>query len=1191
MNWLSLERLFAWGLIVVTVVTARADDGRYVKISNEIAPSVQIDVKRDGDALLVKLQVEAFQDEIPRLQLGLHAAQTIHLTEQDATVSSVDRQCDYLFRIPSIALVQSARDWDQLRLALAVEWPGPAGTPVRLRQSYFQSKTRASHSLLSESPLDWDLLDLEEWEQAARDRQLSIVVPYHQPVEGKGTVVIEAADGRRVRNLISGYPLAKGDHRLVWDGLDENGIVVPPGEYRWRSIAHEGLKPIHVLDFADAPGSNHGTLHAVVAADQSLYFASPVAEGGHEIIELDTDGKFLRGLNPPNGHGLTDVALAVDDQFLYVAHDGTAWGDKIDKTKANWKGTSTLSLLRIDRKNWSVTDYPGKRRIVPLAKHDFGPGAADQRSEKHDALAGMAVLGDRIYLADAVSNEILIVNAATAVLERSLPFQDPVALAAFEGNLYAIGSGKLWKLSAETGSMQMLFPIDGAPAGLAVTSQRFYISDQGQHVIREYHQNGKQLGLIGIPGGIHPGPYESLRFQNPNGLAVSGARLWITEKGRWEPKRFSAFDLKTRKIVREYFGPTNYGAQDAGFDNEDHERWLAQGTLFHVDFASGKATPQAITGGASGRRHVFYRQDGRTFILTSGKATSIQELKANGTLQPLALISSAHQFSYYHHWQPPQSFIEAFQRDYPKIPLKFASQGDGLQSGQPGHGYGMLWVDRNGDSEMQSEEIEFSTAADNLAGSGWSHDSRDLTLRIPGVVQGKKVLVVLQPDGWWQGGAPRYPALNDAVQSAIPVDFPGSSQIESIVDRFGSTILNSTPEMTAFDSKGKRLWSYRNEWSGVHGSHSAPLPDIGQLQGSLFFSGMVPLDHTSDVFAVNGNMGRLFLFTSDGLYLDEMFPDMRMTTNPLGSGIGILGQECFGGTFGRSELNGEYYFQGGGVSYRVYRIAGLKHTVRQEGKLVVTSPQADLAERSVARRARVQTSQKSATIPWATLRPQIDGGMSDWKEIAPVASWDQQGRFPVTVQACHDQEFLYLMYRVADDSPWVNNGQDWQTLFKTGDGIDLQLATFPDAPANRTGPAPGDLRLYIAPSAQGEVACLYRHRVPGATDSEGVYFQSPWRSERVDVVKKLETIQIAVDKGSREYRVEVAIPLQELGLSNISKKALKGDFGVIYGNVEGTVNLYRNYWSNPVTGLVNDVPGEIMLNPQLWGTVLFSAPQ
>ena len=71
----------------------------------------------------------------------------------------------------------------------------------------------------------------------------------------------------------------------------------------------------------------------------------------------------------------------------------------------------------------------------------------------------------------------------------------------------------------------------------------------------------------------------------------------------------------------------------------------------------------------------------------------------------------------------------------------------------------------------------------------------------------------------------------------------------------------------------------------------------------------------------------------------------------------------------------------------------------------------------------------------------------------------------------------------------------------------------------------------------------------------------------------------------REGLAVRAVPLAELGLAPTFGKVLRGDFGVIYGDAEGTTNIFRNYWSNQATGLVNDVPGEIMLTPVLWGGI------
>ncbi|WP_207889025.1 hypothetical protein, partial [Pseudomonas sp. 100_A] len=144
-----------------------------------------------------------------------------------------------------------------------------------------------------------------------------------------------------------------------------------------------------------------------------------------------------------------------------------------------------------------------------------------------------------------------------------------------------------------------------------------------------------------------------------------------------------------------------------------------------------------------------------------------------------------------------------------------------------------------------------------------------------------------------------------------------------------------------------------------------------------------------------------------------------------------------------------------------------------------------------------------------------------------------------------DDKNLYLHYTVQDDSPWLNNGKDWQLLFKTGDSIDLQLGTDPAANPKRGGPVAGDLRLLIAPFQGREIAVLYRHRVPGT--QKPVAFTSPWRTENVDEVKQIAGAQIAVLKDPNRTRIEAAIPLSELGLKPSPGQKLGADFGVIYG--------------------------------------------
>lgn len=1155
------------------------DDGLVI-LSGPASPRVAYNLQRDKTGLTATVFVAQFSpQQVPGVQLGVAGDKTLVLINKDAKVSTVPQGTRLEFKIPIASLVNNEAGWEKLRLGLHVSWPGgPLGQP-RQAESFHLDPTLASHSGLGSNPRFWQPVSLTELEKANQDRRLQIAVDYFQPTDGKATLVIEDANGRRVRNLISGATMPKGPRRVVWDGRDDAGLPMAPGQYRWRAIAHAGLKPNYLFSYADGPGSNHGTFHAATTNGTHIFFGTSVSEGGYELVQMAPDGKFLRGFNAPHGHGLGKVAIAADDKFLYAAYDGTGWGTKVDRTKPDWKVGNEVSLIRFNLENGSIADFSRTERFARIRSYMVGPGSPEKRGDVL-ALAGLTLHNGKLYMGDSLTSEVVEIDPATGATLRTLPLTNPVALAGGGAALHALSGADLVQLDLAIGTTKKLVTLTGSPAGLTRNaSGQLFVSDKATHTVQLLDAAGKSLGLLGKAGGIAPGPYDPLKMHNPAGLVVSpSGQLWVTESNRWQPKRLAAYDLKTKTMWKEYFGPTAYGAPGAGFDPADSTRWIGQNTLFQLDFATKTAKPLSILGGEAGAHYRYWRQDGRTFLISYGKATYIQELKADGTLKPLALISSAHQFSYSENWRPPQAFVDAFNRDYPA--QKYAAGFPG----RPNHGFGMLWVDKDGDGKLAAEEIEFATAAQGLGGSGWGHDFHTLTLPIAATVDGKGVLVTLKPQGYWPGGAPKYPPLNEAIAAAVPIDLPaGASNAESTVDRFGNLILNTSPTMRAFGPDGKLLWTYPNRWAGVHGSHGAPLPSPGELQGVLFYTGVAPLDDKSDVVIMNGNHGRAFLMTTDGLYLDEMFPDVRLMTNPQGGGIGILGGECFGGTFGKAS-DGNYYFQGGGIDYRIYRVDGLKDTRRAEGAFTVSAAQALAAERNVARSIAAEAAPRRSTLAYRAEAPVVDGKSTDW-EGEPTAAWDKQGQFPVTVRAAHDGTNLYLNYQVRGDaSPWVNNGKDWQQLFKTGDGIDLQLGTSSLANPKRSEPAPGDMRLFIAPFEAGNAVVLYRHRQPGATDP--VVFQSPWRSEKVDSVKRLEAARVVVAKGNNEYTVEVSVPLADLGLKAPFGKTHQADFGVIYGDAEGTTNIFRNYWANQSTGLVNDVPGEIMLTPNLWGQLL-----
>ncbi|MGI6496502.1 MAG: FlgD immunoglobulin-like domain containing protein [Kiritimatiellia bacterium] len=1172
-------RWFAPLSVMLSCAAFAFGPGDFQPLSGTASPAVSWAVAKTDAGLSVEVRVAPFLPGLPPPRVELAAAAVHrHLVAKEGGTA--------VFDLPAEQLVEKADDWKKLRLAVRVSWPD-ARDGFAQRERFRCLDARAVHAPLPDDPLLWAPLDLDEHARSVADGKDAITIAFQQPMDGKATIVVEDADGNRVRNLVSGATFSRGAHAVAWDGLDETGRPVPPGSYRWRSISHPGIEPRHLFSFCDGPGSNHGTLQAAATDGELVFVGTPVSEGGKEITALRPDGTVVGAWVAPHGHGLGAIALAAGDGFLYGAYDGTSWGQKVDRSTPGWKAEQAIGLVRIDLARGDFADW-GRQRILPVVKYVVGPGA-EPPAPNRLSLAGLAYLDGKLYLASGFDAAILVLDPADGHETGRIPLVAPAALAATpDGKLLAASDGAVVRIDPATGASETIVAAGLLqPSGLAAAPDgRIFVSDAATHSVKVLPAGDSdparpRFTTIGSqPGGPYQGAYDPDRLINPRGLAFApDGRLWITEAGRWTPKRLAIFDPDAGALSEAFFGPTAYGAPGGGFDPLDHERWIAQGTLFDVDFATGKAEPRFVLGGKDGSHYRFWRQDGRTFVISYGKATFLQELRDDGTLKPFACLSSAHQFAYYHQWNPPQPFIEAFERAYPEAgPVKRGSPR------KPNHGFGMVWVDRNGDGEFQADEFEFATSAQNMAGSGWGHDLADLTIRVGAIVDGRDVLVTLSPRGYDANGVPDYPRLADALADAVPLSRGAHCSSDTTVDRFGNVVFNASP-MCSFAPDGRCLWTYPNQWIGVHGSHKAPLPRPGQLQGVLFFTGVAPLDDVSDVMVMNGNHGRFFVMTGDGLFLDEMFHDVRVSSI---RDVYMVGGECFGGTFGRSGKDGNYYLQAGGIEYRVFRLDGLRETKRQEGAVEVAPGQVAAAERALAaRQAEVQAATPAeAKVPRRDVPPAIDGRSNDWP-ATDTLSWSRDKRFAVSVNLAYDATHLHLCYRLKDDSPWVNNGGDWQALFKTGDAIDLQLGTDATANPQRSGPVPGDLRLLIAPQGDANRVVLYRHRLPDGPGEDAVTFQSPWRSERVDSVRELPDARVAVSRGRDSVVVEASVPLADLGLQPRPGLQVKADCGVIHGDADGTINLFRDYWSNPATMLVNDVPGEIMLTPRLWGTLSF----
>ena len=65
-------------------------------------------------------------------------------------------------------------------------------------------------------------------------------------------------------------------------------------------------------------------------------------------------------------------------------------------------------------------------------------------------------------------------------------------------------------------------------------------------------------------------------------------QLWVAEADM-SPKRFSVWDTKTGKLVKEFFGPSTYGALGGAINPLDPNLMVGQGCEWRLDPQTGRA--------------------------------------------------------------------------------------------------------------------------------------------------------------------------------------------------------------------------------------------------------------------------------------------------------------------------------------------------------------------------------------------------------------------------------------------------------------------------------------------------------------------------------------------------------------------------------------------------------------------------
>lgn len=1052
------------------------------------------------------------------------------------------------------------------------------------------------------------------------------------------TVVVEDTQGKRVRNLFGAKEFPAGTHTVSWDGLVESGmdVVTVPGHYRY------GIQKLALAE----PGRY--TARALVHDPVDIRYEFAVNTGGNPPWKtVDGTGGWLHDHTPPS-----DVVYIPQTKRLLVCSavgeigHGMVYLDPTTGTKlagarsygvgggwcgAQWLARDAGPKARPEVQVFSATPFA---EFVELWEHGnrgnyklYSYKHSGKEKKKTASAAGLAVFNDMAVISLPDEGQLLIVDALNGKLAATVPMPSPKGLAFLpSGELLVISDKKLLRfpafdISAAVSALKAENAKTVIGAGLEdpqivrVFADRILISDWGNsHQIKLFNLAGKAQGAIGKPGAPSTGIYDAGHMNSPAGFwlmtgdetavtsntehrtsnieveSKQGAAsirgfsrepvLWVAEADS-RPKRLSVWTLDG-KLLKAFYGPPGYGG--GGFlDAEDKTRFFYDGMEFRLDWEKGESRLANVyaRGGLllpGGMPETPIVLNGRRYLVNTFTPGGVQSgpgfvsiylYTEKGQLRPAALVGTL-----------------ASLRDW--TPLKLPA----LQ--ELGKGKSLLtWSDLNADGAVQAEECavaEVKGAGDMLV---------DPALRVSSASG-----FVVSPTRFTDAGMPVYDLARLA--PAVEPQTAGGP----LLTRDGWLISAGLPIRGA--RTGASAWTYPQTHAGIQGSQPAGVPQYpGHVIGTTHLAGFTVTPKSGDageLWTVIGNRGNLYMFTSDGFFVTELFRDRIAAgqgsgpdpvVGPVEAKRGMslkemsLGEEAFWPSITQTKDGNIYLVAGHGFS-AIFRLTGLETIQRlPPQQITVTPAMVELARTVLVQQQQAETAakgRKSLDVRLATTAPTVDGKADDWANAAwaPIADG-----LVGAVQLSGDR--LYFAVRATKNARYADYLRNVtavdKLLFKGGGALDLQLGTDPAASSTREKPVVGDLRLLVARVGGKTKAMLYRQVVPGTAEPEP--FISPVKRVTMDRIDDVSAaVQVAVsplcpapNTYADQVLYECSVPLATLGLKATPGMKILGDLGVLRG--DGIETIARVYWHNKTTTFVSDIPGEVELNPALWGWLVF----
>ena len=985
-------------------------------------------------------------------------------------------------------------------------------------------------------------------------------IKFAMPEDGYVSLNIKNSEGEVVRQLLNANFKTKGKHEVLWDGLTntshmEPGEVVATGNYTWEAIYHTGLG-MRLVGWADNAGKtpynspqgnwggDHGVPASVVTDGKQMYLGWNGSEAGKALVVTDMDGN-VKWRHKEGGFGGASN-LAVGKGIIYV---NSPYGGL---------------LYRLETKKGDYSYWKGKDTAIL----EIGEG-----------IRGMTYADGLLYICR--TNQISVLDAETGEEVKNIDIKESGDIeSTIDGQIYFLSSGdKLLRLKADGSTEVVLKNLENA-SGLAISKGgEFYIGcGEPDNQVQVYSADGKLKRTIGKKGG-RPiiGKWEQDGMRYISGMVIdSQGKLWVAEKNK-TPKRFSVWNSEDGSFIKEFFGPTAYGATGGAISPQDPMIMVGSGSEWRLNKETGRAVCTGVfhTQSEMGNSRFGVSPDGKEYVATG---------PWRGGSKPVYIYQRIGEGNY-----KLRTTLTPVYDDGPMF------------RGKPKKilGGARVWSDINDDQKEQPNEVHVSKQRLSRWINGWYMPMTQNLTFYGGLYQ-------MSVTGWTKCGAPMYdlakakklPAPEDVkTRGGMGAQHSAGSYDDSLVI-YNGHYGKSHSDFVCYDiESGKKKWSYPNNYVGVHGGHRAPSPQVGMINGAydIVGSGKLP-EPIGNFFVIGTDKGTWHILTGEGFYLSKLFegealkrqwpnsanPGAILDTVPPGAGA-----EDFGGSLIMTD-DGELHLQAGKTAYINIKVVGLD-TVKaiKGGKLKVS--QDDIVTANKIRDKLLQ--QSIGTVYYSLAKKSVEFTNDLNKDFGAdkVVNFERTKASSIQAAMAYDDNNLYLGWKVKDSTPWVNGASDSAQMYAMGDTVDFQLATDLNADPKRTEAVMGDLRISIG-NLKGEPTAVVYRRVAKDKQPKTFYSGVIRDGYTMDSVKVLEDAKITfkVDTRSKDsYVVEAAIPLKSIGLAPEKNLKLQGDIGVTHGDEVGSDTVLRTYWSNQQTGIVADEVFELKMSPNNWGMLTF----